>query len=101
MYKLISKVNTNLFSTLVLAEHNGKALSKNSIKLLSAAHKFGEDVQSISYRFIYWSLVMAQKKFHKIFKQLYLLRMPVKFSLCQLTIRKSFSYLVQQMLLGI
>lgn len=34
----------NPFSTLVLAEHNGNNISKNTNKLLSASHKFGEDV---------------------------------------------------------
>lgn len=44
MFKVISQIQRSLFSTLVLAEHNGKSVSKNSLKLLSAAHKFGEDV---------------------------------------------------------
>lgn len=34
----------NCFSTLALAEVNAAKLSKNSNKLLAAAHKFGEDV---------------------------------------------------------
>lgn len=40
------------FSTLILAEHNGKNLSKNSLKLLAAGKKFGEDVSS-------WSIIDA------------------------------------------
>lgn len=48
MFKAISQIQRSLFSTLVLAEHNGKSVSKNSLKLLSAAHKFGEDVIVIS-----------------------------------------------------
>ena len=34
----------NTFYNLVLAEHNGNNISKNTNKLLSASHKFGEDV---------------------------------------------------------
>jgi hypothetical protein len=45
MLKIVSHINRKYFSTLVLAEHNGKTISKNSLKLLSAAHKFGEDVE--------------------------------------------------------
>ena len=44
MFKVIPQIQKSLFSTLVLAEHNGKTISKNALKLLSAAHKFGEDV---------------------------------------------------------
>ena len=29
----------NLFATLAIAEHNGKALTKNTLKLLSASQK--------------------------------------------------------------
>jgi hypothetical protein len=37
-------MNRSLFSTLVLGEHNGKTILKNTLKLVSAAHKFNEDV---------------------------------------------------------
>ncbi len=47
MFKVIPQLQKSLFSTLVLAEHNGKSISKNALKLLSAAHKFGEDVINI------------------------------------------------------
>lgn len=43
---MISQMQKRMFSTLVLAEHNGKTLSKNSLKLLSAAGKFNQDVLS-------------------------------------------------------
>jgi len=32
------------FATLALAEHNGKALSKNTLKLLTAASKLKDEV---------------------------------------------------------
>lgn len=44
MLSLLSQANRSLFSSLVLAEHNGKSVSKNTLKLLTAAHKFGEPV---------------------------------------------------------
>lgn len=47
MYKVFSRLQGHLFSTLVLAEHNGQSLSKNSFKLLSAASKFNEDVKQV------------------------------------------------------
>lgn len=46
MSRLLSCIHRSLFSTLVIAEHNGKTISKNSLKLLSAAHKFNEDVSN-------------------------------------------------------
>lgn len=44
MIRFVFNLSKNHFSTLVLGEHNGKAITKNTMKLLSAAHKFGEDV---------------------------------------------------------
>lgn len=40
MARFLSQFNRSLFSTLVLAEHNGTSVSKNTLKLLSAADKF-------------------------------------------------------------
>lgn len=47
MFNTFIGINRHLFSTLALAEHNGKNVTKNTLKLLTAAHKFGEDVQYI------------------------------------------------------
>ena len=44
------------FATLALAEHNGKALSKNTLKLLSASNKLKEEVPILSRRSICWSV---------------------------------------------
>lgn len=51
MIRHVQKITTKLpsFSTLLLAEHNGKGVSKNTLKLLSAAQKFGQDVRSPIY----------------------------------------------------
>jgi hypothetical protein len=38
------KKTTHCFATLALAEHNGKVLSKNTLKLLSAAQKLKDEV---------------------------------------------------------
>ena len=40
------------FATLALAEHNGKVLSKNTLKLLTAAHKLKDEVTPPSIRLI-------------------------------------------------
>lgn len=37
------------FATLALAEHNGKTLSKNTLKLITAAQKLKDEVNSISW----------------------------------------------------
>lgn len=36
---IFSQLIKNTFATLVLAEHNGKKLSSNTLKVLSAANK--------------------------------------------------------------
>jgi hypothetical protein len=36
---MLMKAIKNSFATLVIAEHNGKSLNKNSLKLLTAASK--------------------------------------------------------------
>ena len=41
---MLSKKVWKPFSTLILGEHNGKTLSKNTLKILSGASKFKEDV---------------------------------------------------------
>ncbi len=43
---LIQTIIKNTFATLVLAEHNGKRLSSNTLKVLSAANKL-KDKQHI------------------------------------------------------
>ncbi len=42
------------FATLALAEHNGKVLSKNTLKLLTAAHKLKEEVTLPPIRHIFF-----------------------------------------------
>jgi hypothetical protein len=39
---LLLKRRVNWFATLALAEHNGKILSKNTLKLITAAHKLND-----------------------------------------------------------
>lgn len=43
MNSLVHKVQS-FFATLAIAEHNGKNLTKNTLKLLSASQKLKEDV---------------------------------------------------------
>jgi hypothetical protein len=53
MKVLLRQVQRN-FATLAIAEHNGKALSKNTLKLLTAANKLKDEVISGPHRPICW-----------------------------------------------
>lgn len=53
MKVLLRQVQRN-FATLAIAEHNGKTLSKNTLKLLTAANKLKDEVITRPYRPIFW-----------------------------------------------
>lgn len=44
------------FATLALVEHNGKVLSKNTLKLIAAAHRLKDEVLNFRIRLIYFSV---------------------------------------------
>ena len=47
MMNYLLKRGAYRFATLALAEHNGKALSKNTLKLLTAAQKLKDEVNCL------------------------------------------------------
>ena len=48
------KKGIHRFATLALAEHNGKVLSKNTLKLLTASQKLKDEVKNLLQRLTYW-----------------------------------------------
>ena len=49
----LAKTIRKHFATLAIAEHNGKSLTKNTLKLLNASSKLKDEVPQIINRLIY------------------------------------------------
>lgn len=54
------------FATLALVEHNGKVLSKNTLKLITAAHKLKDEVAYLLVRLTYLSVVKLLQNYCQI-----------------------------------
>ena len=60
---ILIKTMRKHFATLAIAEHNGKVLTKNTLKLLNASSKLKEEVTIRPFRPISWFVDSTLRSF--------------------------------------